>query len=431
MRPSILSSSPRSRARFSSPTLAAFFFAVIATGLSSCQRFTATETQAQHSGSPAAAEVVAVETALARVQSLDEPQIYTGTTQPRQLVSLRAQTEGRLLNLAVDVGDRVSQGQLLGQIDDRLLATLLRQAQAELAARESEVAQAIATASDAQAQVDRARLELQQTAADAERFATLAAAGVLPAQQAEQAKTTQLATQQTVRSAEQQVVTRQQAVVAAQKRLAAQQAAIAEIQQRQAYARLRSPLTGVIVERLKQPGDLAQPGEEILTIGDFQSLKVVVPVSELDLGRIRTGQAATVTFDALPDRELRGVVERISPAADATARLIPVEVRVPNGDRRLGSGLLARVEFLATPPRQVVVPIAALTVGREADESVLFTVEGTDAAAQAVARAVTLGDRRNGFVVVRSGVQSGEAIIVRSSRPLSDGQVVRLSILSE
>lgn len=154
------------------------------------------------------------------------------------------------------------------------------------------------------------------------------------------------------------------------------------------------------------------------------------------MGRIRVGQAARVTLDAFPAREYRGTVDRIAPAADATARLVPVEVRVPNGDRAIVSGLLARVQFESGGAPQIAIPEGALDVGGEASESeesesTVFAIEMNGDVATAQARTVVLGDRRNGLVQVRSGLRDEEAIVVRSSQPLSDAQTVRLSILSE
>ncbi|MGG6295376.1 efflux RND transporter periplasmic adaptor subunit [Leptolyngbya sp. AN02str] len=397
-----------------------------------CQVLPQSEAQAQapQAGEAAGPRTVSVETAIAQTGSLREDSTYTGTTQPLKIVSVRAQTEGRVVNLTADVGDRVSRGQVLGQLDDRLLATSLSQEQAELAALESGVAQAQTEVSDAEAQVVSAQLQLQQAIADAERLQSLADQGVVTRQQAEQAQTARLTAEQVVKSAQEQVRTRQQAVVAAQRRVAAQQAAVSEVGQRRAYAALAAPASGAVLERMKQPGDLAQPGEEILTIGDFSNVKVVVQLSELELGKVQVGLPAQVTLDAFPNRTFSGVVERISPAADPTARLIPVEVVIPNQDGRVSSGLLARVQFRAVGASRIVIPETALEAAEDSDSTV-FVVQGEGENATVSARSVTLGDRANGRVEVLSGLQPGETVVVRSGRPLEDGQTVRLSILSE
>jgi RND family efflux transporter MFP subunit len=279
--------------------------------------------------------------------------------------------------------------------------------------------------------VERARVELQQARIDAERFQSLSGDGAITQQQAEQAQTAMLAAEQELRSAEEQVRTRQQAVVAAQGRVRAQAAVVAQNQERQAYTAIASPITGVVLEKVTEPGNLIQPGNELLKLGDFSAIKVLVQVSELALSGVRVGQPATVTLDAFPDQEFSGRVSRISPAADPTARLIPIEVTIPNAGDRIGSGLLARVQFTQSTSNPLVVPQSALEVAGEDNSTTIFVVQREGDQATAIARRVQIGNAANGLVEIRSGLQPGEAIVVRSSGSLRDGQAVRLSILSE
>ncbi len=189
-----------------------------------------------------------------------------------------------------------------------------------------------------------------------------------------------------------------------------------------------------------------QAGGEILKIGDFNRVKVVVQVSELELAQIKVGQSVQVRLDAFPDRTLTGSVIRISPAADATARLIPVEVVIPNNGGNIGSGLLARVNFTSQAAQQVVVPQTAIqkpaknqaaatsTAAKQQSDrqnGTLFVVTDTEGKAKVTARSVILGKSTDGNVEVLSGLQPGERYVARSATPLKDGDTVSLSILSE
>lgn len=425
----------------------------------------------------------AVDVAIARRGSLQRGLTYTGTTRPVQEVSLRSQVEGQLLSLNVDVGDPVRQGQVLARLDDAILVTTVNEAQAELAARASEVASAQAQVNNARTQAERARLELQQAQAnttrlrrllnaqveqarlefqqaqaDATRQQTLVKAGAIAAQQAQQAQTaartanqaflrerantvqqvgqaqTAIRTaNQALRSAQEQVRTQQQAVAVTQGRVSAQQAVVAQTQKRQSYSVLTSPITGLVLQRLTETGNLIQPGGEILKLGDFSQVKVIVEISELELAEIRLGQFANVRLDAFPNRQFLGKVTRLSPAADPTARLVPVEVTIPNSQGRIGSGLLARVSFAQAAAQRVVVPEAAFQElpGQARGRSTLFVVTGEGNQAKVAARQVAVGERADGQVEVLSGLRPGERFVARSGRPLKDGQAVRLSILSE
>lgn len=412
------------------------------------------DAQSQNAGSGQRVNATAVDAAIARTDSLQTQLEYTGNTTPFRIISVRSQVEARLLALNLDVGDTVNRGQNLGQLDDVLLLTALKQTEAELAALKSEVARASNQVSNARADVERARLEVVQAQADSQRQQNLFKAGAIAQQTAEQARTEARTAAQALRAAQEQVRTEQQAVAAAQGRVLAQQALVAQTKERSSYARLTSPITGVVIEKVTEPGNLLQAGGEVLKIGDFNRVKVVVQVSELELSQIQVGQSVQVRLDAFPNEALIGRVTRISPAADATARLIPVEVVIPNSQSKIGSGLLARVNFENQTQQRVVVPQTAIqkqassnnsknigkssspanaanTAGAENPAGTLFVVKETDGKAKVAARAVTLGKRADGKVEILSGLQSGERYVVRSGQTLKDGDAVRLSIISE
>jgi RND family efflux transporter MFP subunit len=382
---------------------------------------------------------VAVDAAVASLGSLEKETEYVGTTFPVQEVALRSRIEGQILDMTVDVGDRVEQGQILARIDDSISEATVIEAEAEVAALQSEVASLEADVNDARAQVEQAQLELKQAQSDAARTNQLFEQGAISEQEAELDRTAVGTAQQTLQSAQQQVRNRASAVVAAQRRVAAQEAIVSQERQRQSFTVLTSPVTGSVLERVLEPGDLAQPGNEVLRLGDFSQIQVRVQISELELAEIRTGQRAQVQLDAFPEQTFTGEVTQISLAADATARLIPVEVTIPNSDRRIGRGLLARVNFGQQSDRSVVVPETAIQVASEgaksqnaeSDSATIFVLTSEGENATVIAREVKLGDRANSRVEIVSGLEPGEEFVVRSSGNLQDGDSVRLSFISE
>lgn len=307
---------------------------------------------------------VAVDVVLAREGELRPELEYTGTTRATREVGLRAQTEGRLLSLAADVGDRVRRGQVLARLDDDLLQSALNQAEAELASRQSEVAAAQTQVGAAQTQVEQARLNLGQQRADAARYEFLAREGAGARQIAEQTRTAARTAAQVLRSQGQQVGNLQAGVRAAQARVSAQRAVIAQARERLSYAVLRSPIDGFVTAKLSEEGNLVQPGGEVLRVGDFGVVQVDVQVSELELGRVSLRQAVRVRLDAQGGQEFAGRVDRISPQADPLTRLVPVTITLPNPDNRIGGGLLARVRFGRAAQQRIVLPDTAFQSAR-------------------------------------------------------------------
>lgn len=418
--------------------------------LTGCSGVSKTEAGAQStpSRSKAGEGGIAVDVAIAKTGVLDEPLTFFGSTQPERQVSLRAQVEGRLLSLQVDVGDPVKQGQILARLDDSLLVTNVTQGQSELAALQSEVARAQTQVTNARSQAEQTRAELKQAQVDAERLRSLSAAGAITKQQAELAQTEAATAQQRLNSAIAQIATEQQAVAAAQGRVEAQRAAIAQAKERQSYALLASPITGVVLEKISEPGNLVQPGGEILRLGDFSRVKVVVQVSDKTLSNIRVGQSVKVRLDAMPNEELTGQVTRILPAptASTTVVQIPVEIIIPNSNGRIGSQLRAGISFESTTQPRIVVPQSALqgegnrgsrssanaqSSNPKSSKGTVFVVTGEGNQATVKSRPVQVGSNANGQVEILSGLKPGERFVTGSAKPLKDGESVRLSILSQ
>ena len=180
------------------------------------------------------------------------------------------------------------------------------------------------------------------------------------------------------------------------------------------------------------------------------------------VNKVRLNQSVNVRFDTFPNQKFTGSVKRISPVADPVARLIPVEVVVPNPDNKLGSGQLARVQFTGRQQRQITIAETALeAAGRPTQPpkdaastqlsktkrdpkssantkdkvrpkiGTVFVITGDQKDPKVSARKVTLGDRRDGKVAVLSGLKEGNRIVVRSGGKLQDGDPVKLSAISE
>ncbi len=387
----------------------------------------------------------AVEVAIARQSTSAQNTQYIGTTFPVREVSLRSRIEGQILELNVDVGDRVEKGQILARIDNSLNQASVLEAEAELEALRSEVTSLQADVNQSLTQVKQAQITLQQAKSDLIRSNQLVQEGAVTRQSAEQAQNAVANAQQALESAQQQVSNRSSAVVAAQRRVIAQKAIVAQAKQQELFAFLTSPITGSVLAKTSEPGDLAQVGDEVLQLGDFSQIQVQVQISELELSKIRVGQPAQVTLDALSGRTFTGKVTQISLVADATARLIPIEITIPNLDDRIGRGLLARVSFAQPNQDALFIPESAIKIDSaqtpdinldsqnpEAKNQVtIFVLQGEGEQAIVKAREVIIGDRINSQVEILDGLNLGERFVVRSSDDLQDGAQVRLSFLSE
>jgi len=390
-----------------------------------------------------APQLPAVDVAIAKPETSPSASVeYTGTTAPMQAVAVRARIEGKLLDLAVNVGDAVRAGQVIAQLDDTTPATALLQSEAEVSARQAEVAQAYANISVASARLSEAQLQLQQAEAESRRLQLLAKEGAVPTKSAEDAQIAVRSAEQSLRALQAQVSAQRQAVQSAEERVRSQQALVLQAQERFSYTTVTAPIDGLVLERVTEPGNLLFAGNEIIRLGDLSQIKVMVMVSELEISQVRSASPVQVRFDAIPNRSFTGRVSRISPSADPVSRQIPVEITIDNSDRLIGSGQLARVRLAGKQQEQIIsIPTSALTGRRQRDEAksegrqertaTLFVVVKEGGNTIVRSRKVQIGDRRDGKVVILSGLEAGERYVARSGGRLKEGDQVRVSVLSE
>lgn len=374
-------------------------------------------------------QLATVETSIAETQPLRAPLVYKGNTEAQQVVSLRSQVEGQLQQITVDMGDSIEEGQVLAQINDTLLQTDIAEAEAELASRLAQVNRSKNQIKNAEIALEQAQAQAQQAQADARRYQNLASEGAIAEQEAEVAQTEAIVAQKQVRAAQEQIRIEQEALATAQEQVRVQRSIIAQAQERLSYSTLKSPLTGVVLEKITDAGNLIQPGDELLTIGDFRNVKVKVSVSEITLKDIRQGQSVSVELDAFPNESFTGIVTRISPAANPETRQIPIEITLANPQGKIGSGLLARVTFPREEASSVVIPETALQ-DENNNTATVFVLNSTTNPPTVEGKTVQLGNRANNQVQILSGLNPKTQYIIRRNRSLTSGEAVRLSALS-
>jgi len=174
---------------------------------------------------------------------------------------------------------------------------------------------------------------------------------------------------------------------------------------------LRSPVSGVVLQKNVVQGQAIMAGSPLFQIADLSTVWVEADVFENDLGAIRVGQAAEVSFDAYPGDVVRGRVSYLYPTVDPVARTGRVRVELANPGGRVRPGMFATVRV--TSPlgaRGVVIPRqAALVTG---DRQLVFV---EDSLGRFVPRFVTLGAETDSLVEVREGLRAGERVVAAAA----------------
>ncbi len=270
------------------------------------------------------------------------------------VVSDNAQVDGHLTPIApkvqafvasvrVEENQEVQAGDTLVVLDDRDLRIRLAQAEAELASAraaagtrgrtgqaEAQLAWSRAQAQSARAAAVQAEVQFRRAASDLERVRTLAAKGIVPAQQLDAAqaafdaaRAALDAARRQVAAAESQVTAYDAGVGAAEARLAAARAAVEQARLQLSYTVLTAPVSGWVGRRAVEPGELVQVGQTLLTLIPTRDVWVTANLKETELAQVRVGEPVEFTVDAYPGRRFRGHVESLSPATGARFALLP------------------------------------------------------------------------------------------------------------
>lgn len=320
--------------------------------------------------------------AVARTIELTGGVAISGPLEPARVVELRAQINGRVRQVHVDRGSRVTRGQLLLELEGEGVGGQTESARAAVAAAEADVALAAQRLSSAR------RLHQAGGIADID-----------------------------LRSAE-------AAHNAALAQLAAARAQLENATEREAYTIIRSPMNGVVSDREVEPGEAVSDGNPLLTVVDTRTLELQAQV-DVDLAmNVRPGLAVVFSIDALPQQTFQGRVARVDPRADPATRQVGIAAQLPNPNGRIVAGQFARGRVLTGRPQSVTaIPMSAVT--DSAGVSRVFVIQNN----RLDRRDVSLGIRDDaiGMVAVTQGIQAGDRVLAAPVIGAADGLPVTIA----
>jgi membrane fusion protein, copper/silver efflux system len=175
---------------------------------------------------------------------------------------------------------------------------------------------------------------------------------------------------------------------------------------------LRSPASGVILEKPSLQGMRFMPGDVLYRIADLSSLWLLAEVFEQDLGLVRLGQAAKIHVNAYPERVFRGKVAFISPTVTAETRTAKVRIELSNPGLLLKPAMYAEVELAVpqTPVKRLSVPDSAVLDSGNRQLVLVRRDEG-----KFEPREIKVGARGDGYVEVVDGIREGENVVVAAN----------------
>lgn len=282
---------------------------------------------------------------------------------------------GRLTERLVDEGEMVQAGQVVARLDaDELRnerdARLAQQRAAEAGLADLRAGSRREDIAQSRAVLERRRAEADRLASDARRMEELFRREVVPLKDLEAARAARDASAASVREARERLGLlksgpRPDAVREKSAQADAAQAALAQAETRLSQSVLTSPLTGLVLAKHAEPGEMVAAGGAIVTVGEMDQVWLRGYIPEYELGKVKVGQTARVTVDTWPDRAFEGRVSFISPQAEFTPKNVQTEkervklvyrikITLPNPQMELKPGM----------PADAVISVSNQTAGQ-------------------------------------------------------------------
>jgi membrane fusion protein, multidrug efflux system len=335
----------------------------------------------------------------------------TGTARSKTTTVLSSKIMGMVISLRAR--------EVLIEIDNRDANAQLQKAEAGLRQAQEgldEVEQAINAAKSAQAAVESNRRLADSTYA---RYQSLFGRKSVSPQEFDEAKAKREMAEAEARRADDTLkmlaAKRQQALAG----IAQAKAEVANGQVFVSYARITSPISGVVVAKHTEVGSTAAPGAPLLTIEDGSRYRLEVAVEESQLGKIAMGQRAHVRIDALGADDLEGGVSEITPVADPMSRSYTVKIDLP-ARQSLRSGLYGVARFASGQRQAILIPQKA--VAQRGQLAGVFVVDDVGVARL---RLIKTGKSCGESVEALSGLSDGERIVVDGVANVRDGVKVQ------
>jgi HlyD family secretion protein len=332
----------------------------------------------------------------------------SGYVTARRRATVSSKVTGKVIEVNVEEGMAVKEGQVLARLDDSTLQAALRLYRAQLEASKHQIP-------ESQVRLDQARTNLR-------RQEQLRKEGLNTPNDIDNAKAE-------VDSLVARIASAEEDVKVAESQIAMQQTAIDDTV-------IRAPFTGIAISKDAQPGEMVSPVSAgggftrtgISTIVDMHSLEIEVDVNESYIGRVTEGQPVTATLKAYPDWQIPAKVITTVPTADRQKATVLVRIGFLQLDPRILPDMGVTVTFLreadktSAPVAQAMTLVPAIAVKKDGDKSYVFLVQQ-----QTVERrAVTVGGSDGDRVEVLAGLKNGDRVVVSPPPDLGEGKLIRI-----
>lgn len=310
---------------------------------------------------------IPVETAEVRQDTFTKAVILSGITKPNSTVTVIPKIAGaeKIVNLNIQVGDRVSAGQTIAVLDQSTVSI----------------------------QLNSARTTYEDALRNYERNKVLYEAGAIPKSAFEQLE------------------------------IALNQARNALDAQELAYNNtiIKSPISGIVTSVTAEVGSLASAQTPLATIVDIDTIEINCSINELQVNKIIVGEEVNIIIPAVGEEIFKGKIKSVSPTMDERTKAYPITIVVENKENRIKAGMYAEVEIVTDIHPDVLIVPAQAVIERNGETKV-FIVENEKAVAREVVTGLTNGQKTE----ILKGIKKGDQVIIRGNEDVVNGDPVKV-----
>ena len=371
-------------------------------------------------GAKTAAQPVNIEATTPRKISIQREVELAGSLVASDQARVSSEVSGAVRRVLVELGQEVTAGQVIVELDTRELELALQRAESQLRQTQAQLGIDGVTVKEAPPddQISSVRLAIanrDDAVAQLRRAERLRQQNLLPQADLDTAETRVKVTEANYRTALENV----QSLKAT---LQDRRYAVEQAQKRVNDASIRASISGQISERLVNQGEFIRENTPVVSIVRVNQLRLQTSVQERHAGVITSGLPVEFSVEAAPDRTFSARVAFVSPAVDTTTRTFPIEVLVDNSHRLLKPGFFAK-GVVHTHLDQNVLAIPEYAVSTLAGVSNVYVIEDGRARRQSV----TLGVRIGSLVEILSGLNGNEQLAASNLTMLAAGIPVNIT----
>ncbi|OCL27015.1 hypothetical protein U472_05890 [Orenia metallireducens] len=360
------------------------------------------------------------------LRRVDSTYSYSGTLETNVSTNVSFRVPGKIKDISVEVGNKVSKGQLLAQLDDSDYKLQVKSVEAGLMQVKGGVSSALAKVSQIESAIVSVEAQLTEATNNFDRVRRLYENNNVAKADYDKAKAAKESVEAKLKQVIAQLAEAKEGVEVAKARVVSYQSQLELAKLKLEYTKLKAPISGTIVSKHYEANENINAGMPVFTLDGDKGFEVKVFIDEDLISKVKEGQQVSVDIAAINKANLTGVVDKIGRQVRGYKGNYPVTIRITEGLESLKAGMTAKVHFnFLEDKKRLILPVSAVA----ADEggNFVYTVSRlADGRARVNKVRVKVGTLNSKGIEVLKGLNTGELVVTKGVTQIVDNQEVRL-----